>query len=64
MRQSFFSIFSGAGKFCLAHGLRQLKHEVKKKDVRILNFISDVTTKNKVVMQHKLSKKEDMSNDK
>ena len=63
MRQSFFIIFSGAGKLCLAHGLRELKHEVKK-DVRILNFISDITTKNKVVMQHKLSKKEEMSNDK
>ena len=25
----FFSIFSGAGKFCLAHGLRRLTRETK-----------------------------------
>ena len=36
------SIFSGAEKFCLAHGLRQLTRDVKS-DVRTLNFISDVT---------------------
>ena len=35
-------IFSGAGKFCLAHGLRQLTRDVKR-DVRILNLRSDVT---------------------
>ena len=34
-------IFSGAGKFCLAHGLRQLICDVKS-DVRTLNFRSDV----------------------
>ena len=34
-------MFSGAGKFCLAHGLRQLTRDVKS-DVRTLNFISDV----------------------
>ena len=38
----FFYIFSGAGKFCLAHGLRQRTHDVKS-DVRILDFRSDVT---------------------
>ena len=43
MRQNLF-YFSGAGKFCLAHGLRQLTREVKN-DVRTLNFRSDVTTK-------------------
>ena len=36
------SMFGGAGKFCLAHGLRQLTHDFKS-DVRILNFRSDVT---------------------
>ena len=36
------SILSGALKFCLAHGLRQLTHGVKY-DVRILNFRSAVT---------------------
>ena len=35
-------IFSGAGKFCLAYGLRQLTRDVKS-DVRTLNFRSDVT---------------------
>ena len=34
--------FSGAGKFCPAHGLRQLTRDVKS-DVGILNFRSDVT---------------------
>ena len=41
VRQSLF-YFSGAGKFRLAHGLRQLIRDVKS-DVRILNFRSDVT---------------------
>ena len=41
MRQSFFC-FSGADKFCLAHGLRQLTREVNS-DVRTLKFIGDVT---------------------
>ena len=41
MRQSFF-YYSDAGKFYLAHGLRQLTRDVKS-DVRILNFRSDVT---------------------
>ena len=36
------SIFSGAGKFCLAHGLRQLKRDVKS-DVKTLNLRNDVT---------------------
>ena len=36
------SIFSGAGKFCLALGLGQLTRDVKS-DVRTLNFRSDVT---------------------
>ena len=39
LRESLF-IFSGTGKFCLTHGLRQLTCDVKN-DVR--NFISDVT---------------------
>ena len=43
MRQSLFYICS-AGKFCFAHGLRQLTRGVKS-DVRTINFISDVTTK-------------------
>ena len=38
------SIFSDAGKFCIAHGLRQLTHNVKS-DFRTLNFlISEVTS--------------------
>ena len=41
-RSFFFSIFSGAGKFCLAHGLRQLTRDIKS-DVRILNFRSDLS---------------------
>ena len=39
MRQSF-SIFSGAGKFCLAHGLRQLTRDAKMMSERL---ISEVT---------------------
>ena len=35
-------IFSGAGKFCLAPGLRQLTRDIKN-DVRILYFRSDAT---------------------
>ena len=35
------SIFSGAGKFCLAHRLRQLTRDVKSEG-RILNCRSDV----------------------
>ena len=41
MRQSLF-YFSGAGKFCLAHGLRQLTRVVKS-DIRTFKFRSDVT---------------------
>ena len=41
MRRSLF-YFSGAGKFCLAYGLRQPIRDVKS-DVRTLNFRSDVT---------------------
>ena len=37
-----YSIFSGAGKSCLVHGLRQLTHDIKS-DIRILNFRNDVT---------------------
>ena len=40
MRQSVI-YFIGAGKFCLAHGLRQLTLDVKTV-IRILNFRSDV----------------------
>ena len=40
LRQS--SIFSVAGKFCLAHGPRQLSRDVKH-DVGTQNFRSDVT---------------------
>ena len=42
LRDRVCSIFSGAGKFCLAHGLGQLARSVKS-DVRTLNFITDVT---------------------
>ena len=35
-------MFSGAGKFCLAHGLKQHTRD-NKHDVRTLNFRSDVT---------------------
>ena len=35
------SILSGAGKFCLAHGLKQLAHDVKN-DIKTPNFRSDV----------------------
>ena len=38
-----YSIFSGAGKFCLAHGLRQLTREVKSDARRKSNFRSGVT---------------------
>ena len=41
-RDRVCSIFSGAGKFCLVHGLRQLTRDFKS-DVRTLNFKSDVT---------------------
>ena len=34
-------MFSGAGKFCLTHGLGQLTRDVKS-DIRTLNFKSDV----------------------
>ena len=40
MKQSLF-YFSGAGKFCLAHGLRQLTRNVQS-DVRLVNFRSDM----------------------
>ena len=40
MRQNLF-YFSGAGNFCLAHGLGRLTRDVKS-DVRTLNFGSDV----------------------
>ena len=36
------SVFSGAGKFCLAHGHRQLTRDVKS-DVRTLNLKNDIT---------------------
>ena len=36
------SILSGAGKFCLVHGLRQLTRDVKMTSI-ILNFRSDFT---------------------
>ena len=42
LRDRLCSTFSGAGKFCLAHGLRQLTRDMKH-DVRNLNFRSDVT---------------------
>ena len=35
------SIFSSAGKYCLAHWLRQLTRDIKS-DVRTLNFKSDI----------------------
>ena len=41
MRQILF-YFSGAGKFCLAHELRQLRRDVKH-IFKTLNFRSDVT---------------------
>ena len=52
MRQSLFycSIFSNAGKFYLAHGLRQLTRDVKR-EIRILSFISDVNTKTLIDVQ-------------
>ena len=64
MDQTFY--LKTAGKFCLAHGLRQLIRDVKR-DVRTLNFTGDVTyaapgkTPNvgseKVVMRRKMLKK-------
>ena len=36
------SIFSGAGIFCVAHGLGQLTRDVQS-DFRTINFSSDVT---------------------
>ena len=42
LRDRVCSIISDAGKFCLAHGLSQLKRDVNH-DVRTLNFKSDVT---------------------
>ena len=42
IRNRVCSIYSGTGKFCLAHGLRQLTHTFNI-DVRSLNFRSDVT---------------------
>ena len=36
------SIFSGAGKFCLVHGLRQRTRDVES-DFTTVNFRSDVT---------------------
>ena len=42
LRDRVCFIFSGAGKFCFAHGLRQLTCDVKSDD-RTLNFRSDVT---------------------
>ena len=42
LRDKIRSIFNGAGKFCLAHGLRKLTSNVKS-DVITLNFIRDVT---------------------
>ena len=41
MRKSLL-YFSGAGSFCLAHGLRQLTRDVKS-DVRTLNYRCDAT---------------------
>ena len=40
-RHSLFYFFRGAGKFCLANGLRQLTRDAKS-DVRTLNFRTDV----------------------
>ena len=42
LRDRVCSSFSGAGKFCLGHGVRQLTRDVRG-DVRTLNFRSDVT---------------------
>ena len=42
IRDNFYSIFNRAGKFCLAHGLRQLTGDVKR-DVGTLSFRIDVT---------------------
>ena len=57
-----YSIFSGAGKFCLAHGLGQLTRNVKS-DAGTLNFRSDVIvappwkTMKMLFMRRKMSKK-------
>ena len=66
-------MFSGAGKFCLAHWLRQLTRDIKY-DVRTLNFRRDVTfaplQKNtewhseKVVMRRKMSEMKEMTDSK
>ena len=66
MQQGMF-YFNSAGKFCLAHVLKQLTRDVKS-DIKILNFISDVTIKNtewrsKDAMRRILSKLKEMSND-
>ena len=42
LRNRVCSIFSVAGKFCLAHGLRQLTCDVKN-DIRTINFRNGVT---------------------
>ena len=42
LRDRVCSIFICAGKFCLAHGLRQLTHDIKS-DTRMLNFNCDIT---------------------
>ena len=41
-RDRLCSILSDAGKFCLAHGLRQLTPNVKH-DIRTLDITSDLT---------------------
>ena len=65
-------MFSGAGKFCLTHGLRRLTRDVKS-DVRTLNFISDVIfnrhkntelRSENVDMRRKMSKMKEMTTDK
>ena len=68
MRQNLFFFFSGAGKFCLAHGLGQLTSDVKSY-VRTLNFRSDVIfarkTQNDVrkgVILRRMSKNNILSN--
>ena len=42
LRYGVCSFCSGAGKFCVAHGLGQLTRDIKS-DVRTLNFRIDVT---------------------
>ena len=66
-------MFSGAGKFCLAHWLRQLTRDIKY-DVRTLNFRRGVTfapqRKNtewhsgKVVLRRKMSEMKEMTDNK